>query len=534
MFTYDNAGNQTRRPTRAATRSTPATTRWAARSSAGRARRPARCWPRGSTTPRPAARASRTGRPPTPRPATGSAEALGYDTKGRATGSRLTVPAGIPGLSGRYTVTQTYDRADRVRTVTYPAIGGLPAETVTTDYNTLGLPTRLAGIDEYVWDVVYDDRGRRTSAGLGPRPGGTTWMGRTWTYDVDQRINAAETFVAGAGVVSRHDLAFDLAGNLTEKLTRQGGLSWRECFGYDPRSRLRRRTPSPPRRRAPPARRAPATGRTPTRTPTAPDGKLTARTENGVPTAYTYPAAGAARPHAPTRVGADTYTWDASGNLTARTVGGRSETFTWDVAGPAGLGRRTDRHHLVRVRPVRPAAAAPDAGRPGDAVRRRPRGHRQRRRLHRVGRATVHIRRSTDRDPQPGRRGVPGLRRGRLGRGRRARRRDGHVGQPRLQAVRPGAGRRPATPPPTAASSARSRTPRRAVLPQRPLLRRRRGRVHLHRPGLRPVEAEDPQPVQPTRSNNPTTYSRSRRRVLDVHVRPGAGERRPDATRTAS
>jgi RHS repeat-associated protein len=270
-------------------------------------------------------------------------ETLGYDSKGRPTGSRLTVPAGIPGLSGSYTLRQTYDRADRVRTVTYPAIGGLPEEMVTAVHNTFGLPTRLTGIDEYVWNVAYDDRGRRLSAGLGPRPGGATWMARTWIYDLDQRVTAVETFVAGAGVMSRHDLAFDLAGNLTEKLTRQGGQSWRECFGYDQRSRLR--AAHTVAATASCASGTPGTGDRPyTHQYTySADGRMTARTEEGVSTAYTYPAAGAARPHAPTRVGADTYTWDATGSLTARTVGGRTETFTWDaqnrlasVAGPGG------------------------------------------------------------------------------------------------------------------------------------------------------------------------------------------------------
>ena len=270
-------------------------------------------------------------------------EVTGYDIKGRVEGSRLSVPAGIAGLSGSYTVTQTYDRADRVRTVDYPAIGGLPAERLTTTRNTFGLPTGLAGIDPYVWNVVYDDRGRRTSAGLGPRPGGSTWMGRTWTYDLDQRVSAAETFVAGAGIVSRHDLAFDAAGNLKQNLTRQGGQSWMECFGYDQRRRLT--SAYTVAATATCAGGAPGTGDRPyTHQYTySADGRLTARTENGTATAYTYPAPGAPRAHAPTRVGADTYSWDATGSLASRTVGGRTETFTWDaqhrlasVAGPSG------------------------------------------------------------------------------------------------------------------------------------------------------------------------------------------------------
>jgi RHS repeat-associated protein len=274
-------------------------------------------------------------------------ENLGYDPKGRVTGTRLTVPAGIPGLSGAYTVTQTYDRADRVRAVTYPAVGGLPQETVTTDYNDLGLPTRLAGLAEYVWGATYDDRGRRVSAGFGPRTGGAAWLAKTWTYNVDQQLNGAETFVAGStapnGVVSDHELSFDFTGNLTEKLTRQNGVAWRECFGYDARSRLTSAhtvgagTSCADGQQGTGDRAYAHTYRY------SPDGKLLERVENGASTTYTYPAAGGQHPHAPGRVGADTYTWDATGNLATRTAGGQTQTFSWDVenllrsvTGPAG------------------------------------------------------------------------------------------------------------------------------------------------------------------------------------------------------
>ena len=255
-------------------------------------------------------------------------ETVGYDIKGRPTGSRLVVPAGIAGLSGSYSVTQTYDRADRVRSVAYPAMGGLPAETVTTEYNNLGLPTRMAGLEEYVWGATYDDRGRKVSAGYGPRPGGITWMAKNWTYNVDQQVNGSETLVGGS-IVADHELVFDFAGNLTEKLTRQNGQSWRECFGYDERSGL-------PSAHTVAVSTACAGGTPGTGDRSyvhsyryTPDGNLTARVENGASTAYTYPAAGAARPHAPTRVGADNYVWNALGNLVSR----NSETFSWDVQG---------------------------------------------------------------------------------------------------------------------------------------------------------------------------------------------------------
>lgn len=255
-------------------------------------------------------------------------ETTGYDSKGRPTGSAVTVPAGVPGLAGVYRGTLSYDRADRVRTIGLPGIGGLPAESVTTEYNALGLPTRMVGLAEYVWNVTYDARGRKTSAGVGPRPGGTPWMARRWTYDVDQRGNGGQTLV-GATVISDHQLVFDLSGVLAEKVTRQSGTAWRECFDYDGRNRLT--AAHTVAVGAACGAGTPGTGDRPYVHSYAysADGRLTQRTENGTTTGYTYPAAGGTRPHAPTRVGSAAYTWDGRGNLLTR--GG--ETFSWDVQG---------------------------------------------------------------------------------------------------------------------------------------------------------------------------------------------------------
>ncbi|HEX6683676.1 MAG TPA: RHS repeat-associated core domain-containing protein [Candidatus Limnocylindrales bacterium] len=272
-------------------------------------------------------------------------EVTGYDPRGRVTGNRLVVPQGIPGLSGSYTVDTTYDLADRVRTLQLPAIGGLLPEKVTAEYSNLGLPTRLFGLEEYVSAVGYDDRGRRISAGLGPKTP-AQWMTKHWTFDVDQRINGTRTLVNNA-VVAEHRMVFTDSGNLGEKLTTQSGMAWRECFTYDQRSRLTVAHTVASSTTC--AAGTPGTGDRPYRHAYqySPDGKLLARIEDGVTTSYTYPAAGAARPHAPTRVGADTYSWDTEGKLVSRTVSGQAspivETFGWDkqdrltsVTGPSG------------------------------------------------------------------------------------------------------------------------------------------------------------------------------------------------------
>ena len=53
-------------------------------------------------------------------------------------------------------------------------------------------------------------------------------------------------------------------------------------------------------------------------------------------TAYTYPVAGAARPHAATTVGKDAYSYDPTGNTLTRP----GQTLSWDASGEAVHGHR--------------------------------------------------------------------------------------------------------------------------------------------------------------------------------------------------
>jgi RHS repeat-associated protein len=296
-----------------------------------------------------------------------TSEVLGYDHKGRPTGSRLTVPDGLAGLSGSYTITQTYNRSDQTTQVNLPALGGLPAETLTTTYNSLGMPTKLSGLESYVQSVTYDSRGRRTSAAIGPTVHQSRAMKeKHWHYDADQRMHQVETFLrttdpdTTSNLVYRWELTFDAAGNLVERdVPTYGTQSWRECFAYDARHRLtdafsttRSLTcadADQPAERGigdQPFQRTYSYHR---------DGRIDSRTEAINPTwddilFYDYPASGdGGPPHAPTRVRnvdsqtGDTYSWDANGNLTERTVDGATETFAWDalhrlssVSGPSG------------------------------------------------------------------------------------------------------------------------------------------------------------------------------------------------------
>lgn len=265
-------------------------------------------------------------------------DVVGYDARNRPTGTSLTVPASQAGLAGTYTTTVGYDSADRVVQTTYPAVGGLPQETVTATYNSLGLPETLAGLEEYVWGTSYDNRGRPTVRSSGSR---TNWLAQKWTYDADQRLGRLEGATPTALMVD-HTFAYDQLGNMTERNSSIGGFPWRECFDYNDRQRL---TSAYTVDAASDCNGSPGTGafgyqHTYTY---GDDGNLLSRSVDGDTTNYTYPDAGTARPHAPTAVGDDQFEWNANGHLIERTVNGETETLAWSeerllesVTGPGG------------------------------------------------------------------------------------------------------------------------------------------------------------------------------------------------------
>jgi RHS repeat-associated protein len=254
----------------------------------------------------------------------------GYDARGRATGTTLTVPNSVTGLAGTYTVTTSYDRADRPITVTYPAKGGLPQETVTTTYNGNGLPSKLTGIDTYVNTLNYDTRLRPSVRSAGPGAGSPFgWGLSSWTYDADQRLASSTQNVwdgSAYKIVDEHGLQYLKDGRVIGQTLNLNGASWRECYGYDPRGRLNTAYTTTSGACDGSGK---GTGPNPFNHTYAysPDGNLTKRNEGGADIVYGYPAAGQAHPHAATSVGADQYVWDNAGNLKQR----NTDTLTWDT-----------------------------------------------------------------------------------------------------------------------------------------------------------------------------------------------------------
>ncbi len=86
-----------------------------------------------------------------------------YNPAGKPTSVTYTIPSNtLTGtLAGTYTFTSTYNADGTIATQSYPAAGGLPAETVDSGYNNLGSPYSLfSTLSDYVQQSFYAPNGQ--------------------------------------------------------------------------------------------------------------------------------------------------------------------------------------------------------------------------------------------------------------------------------------------------------------------------------------------------------------------------------------
>ena len=84
----------------------------------------------------------------------------GYDARDRVVSKSWTIPVAAGLLAGVYTYTYGFDAADHATSVTYPAAGGLGAETVRANYSVRGFEASVQG------DVVYESAATYTGYGV--------------------------------------------------------------------------------------------------------------------------------------------------------------------------------------------------------------------------------------------------------------------------------------------------------------------------------------------------------------------------------
>ncbi|GLZ78406.1 hypothetical protein Afil01_32130 [Actinorhabdospora filicis] len=174
-----------------------------------------------------------------------------YDESYRPLSTTLTVPDGHGDLTGSYNFSQTYNIDGSPETMTYPAAGGLPEETIKFHYDaTLGLPdwlgTDYPDIVTYVQSTKYTNTGllqRLDTSGAKEDP----YLRQSfWYEDGTQRLksSAVQRFPEAPSVLTNSSYEYDDAGNITKIADYWDGTGTTlvendvQCFRYDHLQRL--------------------------------------------------------------------------------------------------------------------------------------------------------------------------------------------------------------------------------------------------------------------------------------------------------
>ncbi|MER6792093.1 RHS repeat-associated core domain-containing protein [Amycolatopsis mediterranei] len=293
-------------------------------------------------------------------------ETTGYDTAGRPTGSKVTIPPGDKGLSGSYQFGITYDpNSGAVHTMNTPEEGGLPAEEVSFAYYDNGAPKTMLAVNtsgdftKLVSSTAYNPLGQvlRTNYNDDQSP---YQVSVTSTYA--DGTNRLETVQAQRSTSSDYWIAnrvysYNQVGNLTKIAdTPPGTKSDVQCFRQDYLQRLTEAwTPGSGDCAAQPTTAgtdgaAPYwtswtfddTGDRKTQVQHTPSGDIT--------TASTYPAPGASRPHAVeavTTTGSSgttqtSYGYTKTGSTESRGPAGAAQTFTYDAEGRVATAKEAN------------------------------------------------------------------------------------------------------------------------------------------------------------------------------------------------
>ncbi|MFE6038976.1 RHS repeat-associated core domain-containing protein [Streptomyces sp. NPDC056452] len=277
-----------------------------------------------------------------------------YDSRGHETLTSLTVPADGSGLEGQYTTKASYDQADHLTKTEYPAIGGLPAETVTSVWTDGRLSKVSSPLATYVASVDYDNTGRVRSRDFG---GGTgTSVTRDFTYDdaggAGWLKNISTSRTTGGTTTKVQDDTYTRNSLGTATALRENQIGQQQCFTYDGLQRLSGAWTTAGTSCA----TAPAsdfTGPDPYETSWTYDqiGNIqsttgrTSASASAVTQDYKYPGYNAdesvytpdqPRPHGVTAVarstgGSDTYSYNDGGQMTGRSQAGVSSVMEWNA-----------------------------------------------------------------------------------------------------------------------------------------------------------------------------------------------------------
>ncbi|MGQ0840006.1 restriction endonuclease fold toxin [Actinokineospora sp.] len=159
----------------------------------------------------------------------------GYDDAGRPTGGSVVIPAVEGPLAGSYATTFAYRPNGMPQSVSLPSAGGLPAETLTVGYNTIGLPDTLSGSNSYVKQTTYSDLGELGQLNMSTATSGKK-TSQTFYYERGTRRLSQIRLDRQATGVNQGNLYFsyDAAGNVTRIADLPVNLpSDIQCFRHD-------------------------------------------------------------------------------------------------------------------------------------------------------------------------------------------------------------------------------------------------------------------------------------------------------------
>jgi RHS repeat-associated protein len=275
----------------------------------------------------------------------------GYNAMGQPTGLKTVLAASDPlvlaGAPQTFTTSTSYNIDGTVQNTILPAVGGLPAETVAYTYNSVGLPTTVEGMTDYVRSVGYSPYGEVEETVLGTSSTAKQLQVVNRYEDGTRRLaNSHVVDQTSVGYLSDVDYSYDASGNITSIKDKAAASGDSQCFAYDGHRRLTEAwTPS-------------SGDCTTARSTTALGGpapywhswtykvgglrdKQTIHTTAGdTENQYSYPpvnASGSGQPHTLTGVTTDgataNYTYDSLGNTTRRPGATGVQTLTWDIEG---------------------------------------------------------------------------------------------------------------------------------------------------------------------------------------------------------
>ncbi|WP_171074475.1 RHS repeat-associated core domain-containing protein [Nonomuraea basaltis] len=282
-----------------------------------------------------------------------------YDSLGNVAKQTIQIPAGETGFATLYETQMSYTTTGLLRSATKPAVGGLPSETITIEYDRYGQAKSTTGYNEYVSDSTYTPYGEASQYSLGVNES-AGWL----TYDRDRHTRR----VTQANLSAQQDFpqvddlryTYDPAGNVTKLVNTQGDTNDNapvrtQCFTYDKLNRLSQAWSATDNCAAAPSTTAGSVnvgGTAPywTTWEFDPIGLRKKQVQHALPgatgdttTTYNYPGSGPdkIRPHAlsstETRGPAGTkntaYDYNANGSTTSRDVPGGQQTLAWNENG---------------------------------------------------------------------------------------------------------------------------------------------------------------------------------------------------------